>query len=54
MSRIRFGSMPGQSVLGYAITPCVVVPAERWAIMVFFGNVNQVLVRLWARVSGLW
>jgi hypothetical protein len=48
MSRIRFDHGPGQSVPG-----CVVVPfvLPGWVVL-FFVSVNQVLVRLWARVIG--
>jgi hypothetical protein len=38
-----------QSVPGRLITPSK-RPCE--GVVLFFGNVNQVLVRLWARVSG--
>jgi hypothetical protein len=47
MSRIRFDHVLRQSVLG-----CVIMPMKRLCkrSRLFFGNVNQVLVRLWARV----
>jgi hypothetical protein len=47
--RIRFDHVPGQSVLG-----CVVMPfAARLGGVVLCYIVNQVLVRLWARVIGI-
>ena len=51
MSPIRLDHVPGQSVLG-----CVITPMQRSSLSLrrsclFFGNVNQVLVRLWARVT---
>jgi hypothetical protein len=48
MSRIRFDHVPGQSVPGCVVMP--IVPPG-W-VALFFVTVNQVLVRLWARV--LW
>ena len=47
--RVRFDHVPGQSVPG-----CVVMPfAARLGGVVLCYIVNQVLVRLWARVIGI-
>ena len=47
MSRIRFDHVPGQSVPGHVVMPFVL---PGW-VALFFVTVNQVLVRLWARVA---
>jgi hypothetical protein len=52
MSRIRCDHVPGQSVLGcVACRLCGRPVLIGGVIALFFGNVNQVLVRLWARVT---
>jgi hypothetical protein len=47
MSRIRFDHLSRQSALGGVVTPFACCPV--W-VALFFYTVNQVLVRLWARV----